>query len=161
MYYFAHIQSFQTDKMSTLDEKYEDEGYRNLMKNFAASAASGDLEGLEKGLTEVHICFQQFTEVNIFFSRGLLRFFHGSVSGQKPVFSYPHKSEEQPIFSTFKHLQVAFLTGPTQKVRVKTLYLAVGLLHFHFFWLGFCHPQTLRTFGWNQSKKHSVLSILA
>ena len=42
---------FQTN--TTLDEKYEDEGYRNLMKNFAASAASGDLAGLEKGLTEV------------------------------------------------------------------------------------------------------------
>ena len=49
--------------MSTLDEKYEDEGYRNLMKNFAASAASGDLAGLEKGLAEVHICFPGFAEV--------------------------------------------------------------------------------------------------
>ena len=39
--------------MTTLDEKYEDEGYRYLMKNFAASAASGDLAGLEKGLAEV------------------------------------------------------------------------------------------------------------
>ena len=39
--------------MSTIDEKYEDEVYRNLMKNFAASAASGDLAGLEKGLSEV------------------------------------------------------------------------------------------------------------
>ena len=39
--------------MSTIDEKYEDEGYRNLMKNFAAAAASGDLAGLEKGLSEV------------------------------------------------------------------------------------------------------------
>jgi len=38
--------------MTTIDEKYEDEGYRNLMKNFAASAASGDLAGLEKGLSE-------------------------------------------------------------------------------------------------------------
>ena len=45
--------------MSTLDEKYEDEGYRNLMKNFAASAASGDLAGLEKGLAEVLSSFSK------------------------------------------------------------------------------------------------------
>ena len=42
--------------MTTIDEKYEDEVYRNLMKNFAASAASGDLAGLEKGLAEVFLC---------------------------------------------------------------------------------------------------------
>ena len=29
--------------MAAIDEKYEDEVYRNLMKNFAASASSGDL----------------------------------------------------------------------------------------------------------------------
>ena len=45
--------AFKISTMTTIDEKYEDEGYRNLMKNFAASAASGDLAGLEKGLSEV------------------------------------------------------------------------------------------------------------
>ena len=48
--------------MTTIDEKYEDEGYRNLMKNFAASAASGDLAGLEKGLAEVFL-FQDLQTV--------------------------------------------------------------------------------------------------
>ena len=36
--------------MATIEEKYEDEGYRDLMKEFAAAAACGDLGGLEKGL---------------------------------------------------------------------------------------------------------------
>ena len=63
MYSFTPFPSFQTDKMSTLDEKYEDEGYRNLMKNFAAAAASGDLAGLEKGLAEV---LSSFSELHTF-----------------------------------------------------------------------------------------------
>ena len=36
--------------MATIEEKYEDEGYRDLMKEFAAAAASGDLVGLGKCL---------------------------------------------------------------------------------------------------------------
>ena len=84
MYYFAHFPSLQTDKMSTLEEKYEDEGYRNLMKNFAASAASGDLAGLEKGLAEVNISLQGIIEV----------FISTAVS-----LSNPWKSQGQPIFS--------------------------------------------------------------
>ena len=78
MYYFAHFPSLQTDKMSTLEEKYEDEGYRNLMKNFAASAASGDLAGLEKGLTEVHISFQGLVEGFSFIFTAL---FHSLILG--------------------------------------------------------------------------------
>ena len=55
--------------MTTLDEKYEDEGYRNLMKNFAASAASGDLAGLEKGLAEVILVqFHYFGNWNYLYS---------------------------------------------------------------------------------------------
>ena len=88
MYYFAHFPSLQTDKMSTLEEKYEDEGYRNLMKNFAASAASGDLAGLEKGLAEVHISLQGLVEVFVFILIAV-------------SLSNPWKSQGQPIFSPY------------------------------------------------------------
>jgi ankyrin repeat protein len=36
--------------MASIEEKYEDETYRDLMKAFAAAAAVGDLPGLEAGL---------------------------------------------------------------------------------------------------------------
>ena len=67
--------------MAAIDEKYEDEVYRNLMKSFAASAASGDLTGLEKGPAEVFLCtvLHHLVQVLLIFGASFLFcFFFGS-----------------------------------------------------------------------------------